>query len=268
MKNSLFTLALFLISFFAGAQTYTVVHVKGAIMNNSTSKSLKPGDKIDASNEIKFGAKDAMALVISSEKGRMILKPNTGSSNTDSELLAVVKNTLLPTTGRLSTRAGGIVNLMDLQKQLGEGGFVCLEERAVKFDCEKVTGTCNGIFFVTFKYNGEAVNKKLEYANGSLILNRDEFLKVDDKIINSADCSDFKLMFLNKDDKTKVEITMFSPVFPDMAALEDELSIMSEAYSDYSPEQKKEEYIQFMRSIYGDVDSKEFNEWLEKSEKL
>lgn len=268
MKKLAFTLSFFFLALFVGAQTYTVVHVKGAIMNNTTNSSLKPGTKINASDEIKFGAKDAMALVISSEKGRMILKPNTGNENPDSELLAVVKNTLLPSTSRLSTRSGGIVNMMDLQKQLGEGGFVCLEERKVKFDCEKVMGTCNGIFFVSFKYKGENVNKKLEYNEGALIINRDKFLSVDDKAIEASECSDFKLMFLNKDENTKVEITMFSPVFPDMEALEEELSIMSQAYSGESDEKKKEEYIQFMRSIYGDVDAKEFNKWLEESEKL
>lgn len=52
---------------------YHVIHVNGTIQIKASGKLLEIGDKISSEDEIVFKTPDAMAALISAEKGRFTL---------------------------------------------------------------------------------------------------------------------------------------------------------------------------------------------------
>ncbi|MDA0195245.1 MAG: hypothetical protein O2887_10895 [Bacteroidetes bacterium] len=65
---------LFALASCAYAQDYTVIHVRGEILKKSSDIPIKRGDRVGANEQIVFKSPDAVAAVLSPDRGRFILK--------------------------------------------------------------------------------------------------------------------------------------------------------------------------------------------------
>ena len=94
------------------AQEYFVLHVFGEIHNPKTNSNLKTGDKLSATDNIKFMGQGAKAMVMSPSSGRFVLAPSAKNKKSEETgFLMSVKNAVLPpdNVSYLSTRSlGGI----------------------------------------------------------------------------------------------------------------------------------------------------------------
>ena len=142
-----------------GQEVYKVMHVKGQVKLVSTGVPLKRGDEIAADKRITFSSKQDMIMALSNKKGRVVIKPTSGSSS-DSELTAMLKDIVTEASGKLSTR-GIFSNRLDLENYL-IGDFVVLGgEMSLRISPDVYKMDENNFFYIRYKYNDEEINKKL-----------------------------------------------------------------------------------------------------------
>lgn len=75
---------------------YYIVQIKGEIWNVSAKTQLKVGDKVEQKQQIRFGSPEAMAVVMSVEKGRYIISGQECKTKNKGELLSIIDSILTP----------------------------------------------------------------------------------------------------------------------------------------------------------------------------
>lgn len=194
----------------AMAQEYTVLHLKGEIIRVQTDTPLKQGDKISDDEQISFKSSDAMAAVLSSSKGRYIIKPGKGPSEKSNELIYILKSTITPVRGGMSTRAAGIQNPLDFQLYFNDkpyvwaGEFIKLEISSSGFPMNE-----KSFFYMSYTYNEEVINKMLEYEADDLFIKKSTLFQIDDTPILPDKASNFNLYYYKVESK---ESTLITPI--------------------------------------------------------
>ena len=201
------------------AQDYQVIHVKGEISRVESGNLLKPGDKVSADEQINFKSSDAMAAVLNSEMGRFILKANPDEKKSGN-LIYVLKSTVTPVRGGMSTRATGINNAFDLKVYFAEapyvwvGNFVVLKMSSIAFPMDE-----DNFFFLRYTWKGDQINKKLGYDADKLVVNKEEVFKIDGSEIDPYEATDFRLYYYKSGNEESELITEISFVLIDQESL-------------------------------------------------
>lgn len=205
----LMVILLLLITSGANGQVYQVLHLKGEIIRVKDGELLKPGDKLDASEKINFMSKDAMAAVLSADKGRYIIKANE-STEKQSDLIYVLKSAMAPVKGGMSTRAAGINNLVDFQLYFGQVPYVWAGDQ-IRLDVSSQAFPMNEkkFFYIQYDLNGESMNKMLTYDDDELIMEKDKLFLIDERAVSPADIDNYKLFYY---DSTKEESSLITEI--------------------------------------------------------
>ncbi|MEN8250055.1 MAG: hypothetical protein ABFS32_14075 [Bacteroidota bacterium] len=219
MKN-LAAIFLFL-AFQVNAQEYTVLQIKGEITRVSTGKLLKQGDKISDDEKISFKTNNAMAAVLSTTKGRYIIKPKQEELEKSNDLVYVLKSTVTPVRGGMSTRAAGIQNALDLKMYFSEKPYVWVGEE-IRLEVSGVAFPMNenNFFFISYVYNDQVINKMLGHDNEDLILKKKTLFEVDGEPIDPTQVSNYKLYYYKVDSEESTLITQIEFVLIDTETLE------------------------------------------------
>ena len=85
--------------------SYKVIKVDGRIIFQTSGKDMHTGDQFASNEKLNFKSQDSRAAVISKQKGRFVLTPSTKSSSASK---------LLPAMNNVSSRAGALINAIDL----------------------------------------------------------------------------------------------------------------------------------------------------------
>lgn len=232
------------------ADTYKVIKVNGQILYVKTGSSMKMGDVFAPTTSLKFKTNESRAAIISKIKGRFIL---TSGSSGD-------KSNLLPAMNNISSRAGALLNVIDLRNHF-QGKYVVLNKMKLKIGEDAFPMDENHFFYLQFEYNGETIRKKLPVEEGKMVLSKKEIYKVDDQPI-TGEISEMTLYYRDSEKKTSTKISMFNPVFPDMSTLKDELNIIISEYSDKEKDKKKSEITSYINEFYGKPDKDNLAEYL------
>ncbi len=200
---------LFFISFQIKSQEYQVLHVKGEILRLEDGSPLSTGDRITGKDQIRFASKDAMAAVLNSEKGRYVIKA-THDKTEQSDLIYVLSSTLSPVRGGMSTRAAAVRNSIDFEQYFGETPYVWAGDQ-IRLDISTQAFIMDDqrFFFMRFVMNNEEVNKKLDFDEEVLILDKNTLFKVDDISVDPERISDYRLFYY---DSTSEESTLLTPI--------------------------------------------------------
>ncbi len=76
---------------------FSVIRIKGKVFNISQSnKEITRGDKIKATDQLRFATKDSKIRVIAPRHGTFDIGLEQSKTEKESELMAFVKNVLLP----------------------------------------------------------------------------------------------------------------------------------------------------------------------------
>jgi len=218
--NPKLTLILFILfsSSFSMGQSYQVLHVKGEILYNGIQ--IKSGDKIHGDKNIEFGSNDAMAAVLSKEKGRYIIKANPGSGSS-SNLVYILNSTLSPVRGNMSTRSGAINNTLDLAKYFGEKPFVWAGDLiVVNISKEAYEMDDDHFFFLRYQYNNETVNKRLRFEGTKLIMDKNEVFSIENQPVIRSKSWSQQLFFYDYPNEETELITDIQFVLLDKSDIE------------------------------------------------
>jgi len=242
-------------------ETYHIVKVLGQIKLNSSGQVLKQGDKINSGDKLLFSSEQAKAVVISSKQGRFILQPASNSTKQGSgELMAIVKNSLLPQQVRMSTRAGEILTMEDLKNHFRVKPYLVLGTARVWVKGSAFPMNSNNFFFVSYNYKGKKVNKKLDFDGEYIILEKSSILSVDGRLISIGSAENM-ILYYNKSGGPQ-EITAFYPVFPNEDQVKSELEVVLNNLKSVNNQEKKEQAIAYLTEVYGTSEVKSIESWL------
>lgn len=263
VKKILLSLFISCLSVIAFAEDFYVIKVTGSITVNG--KSIKAGDKISTGQKIKFETNESNAVVISTKRGQMVLAKDAKQSKSELELtLAALVN---PPKGQLSTRSGGINNIIDLKNHFSKEKYLILDSISVEINKSAFELSDSKFFYIRYTYNGEEINKKLEFEPSSnkntnrLKINNNTLLSVDDQPIAYSDISDSKLYYYDSDKEESTFITDLDLVCPNSSVLRYEIQIISNTYQGKKDAEVKKEIKSYLSQEYGSLNNENFETW-------
>lgn len=235
---------------------FSVIKVIGGIKHAKTNKALFTGDKVYSNEKLKFAESSSKAALISKEKGRFMLNANPSGT---------VKEGLLPAMNNVSSRAGALLNSVDIKKHFADK-YLILSGYEVEISSVSYPMDADHFFYLKFNYNGEEISKKLSFSEGKLKLDQSEILKIDGKSISLKEGTKVELVYRNAKDKTSESLAVFEPVFTNEKALKDECKlIVSELGADANAEIKKDQLLAYLTENYGKPNQENFNNWLKQN---
>lgn len=228
------------------SQSYSVIHIKGNIINEDTGEKLFRGIKLDQNSRLQFENEDAVAAVLSSDRGRYILSTRS-LDNVSKDLLYVLSSVIMPARGKMSSRSGSINNLLDFQNTFKDPIAWINDTLSIKVSETAYPVGEDKFFFVRYNYQGEMINKLLNYSSGNLHFVKEDFYSVDGKPVAPASTSDHQLYYY---DRVKESSSLISPIGLNPVS-EDKIVII---YNELAPSEKDEriEIVhEMISSMYG-----------------
>jgi len=240
------------------AQEFKVIHVNGTIIAKSTRSSLKRGSAFGEQEKFQYKTNGARAVVINPKKGqRFILKNNRADTS-------FRRANLTPSAGNISSRAGALVNRLDLQNHFN-GKYVILgESLKVVINSAAFPMNKDNFFYIQYVYKNEKINKKLYHSGDTLIIYRDSLLRVDGKPVKNEDITDMRLIYVSKIDGKlfqSVISSTFYPVFPDNDILKEEVAIIRDAMKGKTEDEIINAIDSYIADVYGKPNKDNVRAW-------
>jgi hypothetical protein len=247
------------------AQTHFVLHIKGNILRKDNKQALKIGEQIGEDVQLVFGTPDAVAVVMSKEKGRMVLDGKQSKKEANGEFVAMMKDALLPMKSNMmmSTRGSVEEEIVNFKDYFGENDFAVIGDKLrLKVNKDKYPLTDQQVIVVKYVYEGKNINKQ--------ILNEGDWITIEKKAIfdNGVDIENVEkvdLYYYNKTSKDFSKLVTFHPVFVEEDELKAEISTLVKfLHESEMPSTKiKSEVTSFVRDLYGKIDELQLKQWLE-----
>lgn len=157
----------FMISTFLQAEDFYILHIKGKISIQS-GIFLKIGDKITDKDKITFVDQNAVAILMSSQRGRLTLENTT--KKTEKEIEFLVAHLVTPSSGTLSTRGGqDITTIIDLKNHVKGEIYPIIDTRNIGIP-HQLPVTEDNYYFIAFDYQGEKIKNQLKEVDNELII--------------------------------------------------------------------------------------------------
>lgn len=211
---------------------FIVLSVNGTIQRANGS-ALKRGDRVNGSEQLTFKGASAAAALVHPRKGRYVVK--SGARGSSSEFKAILGQHVVASrpAQRLSSRDAGLNNQADIAHYIAGTRDGTVENRLLfgvwRFEVSPASFPLNDsrFFFVRYDYRGEAINKKLDFQNGSVAIDPATFYTVDGKPIDRREVHNCALFYLRGDQP--MTIGAFQPVFASKEQQE-EVRLLVESY--------------------------------------
>lgn len=233
---------------------YTVFQLKGHVKNLSEEEELKPLSKFTSKDNLLFNSKDARLAIIDQKHKSYIANPAEGFPG----------YTLRPIKAKWNTRPGKILNYQDFVKYL-EGKELLILGQTLKLEVGENEFPMDEkhFFYIRYKYEGDTINKKLEYIGNQLIVDKKELYKIEESTINAENIKDYSLYYYNAVQETSLKINDFKLIFPDEELLIQEIKNLKMILSTAKPELIREAIEDYLFDIYGVPEKNNLNDWLE-----
>ena len=180
MKTLVVIFALLLGTIFQNSDYYHIIKIKGKIFNVTTNKLVMPGETIKASDQLEFSSEDALALVISDEKGKFTLRMPEKDMFGDEEMLASADASISPVESRsqLSMRAFGQAGINDLNEYFGEDYFNIIGEKLiVSLDKAQYEMDDNNYFTFDFISGNNEKSVRIKHDGQKIIINKQDIVQ-------------------------------------------------------------------------------------------
>jgi hypothetical protein len=232
----------------AASDQYKVIKVDGKIIFQKTKTDMKQGDVFMPGTALDFTTPQSRAAVISNLKGRFVLSAaDQGETN------------ILPAANNVSSRAGALINLVDLQNHFS-GKYLVIGEMRLQLGKEAFPMDEANFFYLTYMHNDENIRKKLTNAGDYLILNKDEIFKIDGQPIEVTE-KEMTLFYRQGTESKKIGV--FTPVFPDLGGLKGEVEVILDEYADKDAATQIKEITAYLNEFYGSPQKDNLGTWLE-----
>jgi hypothetical protein len=231
---------------------FKVIRVNGKILFVKTQSQMKRGDVYVNGTPLKFLTNTAKAAIINPQKGRYVLQSNTKG-----------KVKVLPATSNVTSRAGALINQIDLQNHFS-GKYLILDKDIITIGSEAFPMDDKHFFYLKYYYNDEEIAKVIPHESNKIILSKTEIFKVDGQPIPVEE-KEMTLYYRNDVDKKSYKINTFTPVFPDLGELKLEIKMMlDELGEEKTDEDKISEITSYLNEFYGEPQKESLYKWLEK----
>lgn len=256
------TLVLLALTSWAGDDTYYVLFIKGAVKNLTSGKTLNVNDPVKSTDKLQFASNKDVLSVISAAKGRFTIKPKPDAR--PSELTYTVMNTLVPGTARLSTRDGELLNILDAQKYFGKESFAIFGTLKKRVSDKSFPMNEKKFFFVRYTYKAQVINKKLPFNGDTVLISRNDVLKVDGKPILREEAEGMILYYQGDE---RMRITEVNFIFPDEKEVKEQLKVLDSSLKQMgkTEEETNKEVVDFLDEAYGFFDIQNLKDWLKSS---
>lgn len=224
---------------------YKVITVQGRIVFQQSGKDMQRGDLYVTGTPLNFETPSARAAIVNSSSGRYVLSSTKG------------KIKVLPAANNVSSRSGALINVVDLKNHFSDR-YLILGTSKVQIGAESFPMNETSFFYLTYEHNGEIIPKKLAFENDKLIFDASDIYKIDGQPI---DVVEKEMTLYYKGEKT-YKINTFTPVFPNLAELKEEVTILLETLKDADNAKKKEEVTAHLNEFYGSAHKDNLNNWL------
>lgn len=248
----------FLLLFSAAVQAEElfVLKVSGEVWLVSESRLLKTGEKLDDGQELRFGSSDALAVVISRQKGRFVLKAGVKKEGSNNEFISLVRDILIPqkSTVKVSTRADKVNSLEELTTLFDGKNLLLLEQRNIRFNEAALQVDGKHFFYLRFDHEGETINKKLSFQEGEFEMIREEILKIDGKPFSAEGFPEVTLFYFDASQKKSLPVATFQLLTPEVEKVKAEVEVLKSVFSE---EEIKQQVNDYLLANYGQFDQEE-----------
>lgn len=258
MKKLIFLLTAFVLFTEVHSQDYTVIHVIGEIIDIESNKPLVRGTKLQENSKLQFKNQDSRAAVLSSDRGRFILQPNTMEGEEDdlSYLLATV---IRPVRGKMSSRSGVALSSFNFTSEFTKPTAWISDTIIYNAPEDLFPLGDKGLFFVRYRYNGEEVNKKLLSEGQNFYFVKSTFFSVDDQPVSPDSISDMQLYYFDTQDKASRQLSDLS-----LNSVEtEELKGIYESMKSENKEVSMEEFYYLVKDLFGECNREELAQIIE-----
>jgi hypothetical protein len=152
----------------------------------------------------------------------------------------------------MSTRAGGINNTMDFQKQLGNETIAWVgDQYKVTISPTSYPTNDDKFFYISYSYKGESINKMIAPAQDQLIFTKNELYSVDDQPIEPTEAKEIVLYYY---DSNTEEATFITPLKFRVVSTQELKSLESSIPESIVGDEKLQMLYDFITSLYGKCD--------------
>ena len=226
---------------------YKVIKVDGKIVIQKTKEDLKKGDIFHAGLALSFETPQSRAAVISALKGRFVLSASEKG-----------QTKILPAANNISSRAGALINMIDLQNHF-KGKYLVIGTMKLELGEEAFPMNDESFFYLSYDHNGENIRKKLSNDGAYLILDKEEIFKIDGEPIPVEEKE--MTLYYRSDGKSQ-KVNTFTPVFPAKEDLKEEIEIILSEYEDKDNKTKIKEVTAYLNEFYGHPQSENLAEFM------
>jgi hypothetical protein len=229
---------------------YKVIKVKGHIQFVRTGADMKMGDVYVAGTSLNFVTTSSRAAVVN-KSVRFVIQSNSKG-----------KVKVLPATSNVTSRAGALINLIDLQNHFS-GKYLMFDNEKLQIGKEAFPMDDTHFFYVKYMYNNESIAKRLEFENNYLKINKESLFKVDGKSIKIEE-KEMTLYYRDDVEKRSFKINTFTPVFPDLNVLKTEVEMLLSESEKLTSDQKLAQVTSYLNEFYGKPQKDNLINWLDK----
>lgn len=250
-------------------EQYSVVMIRGAIRKLPNRQLLKPKMNILSIDTLIFESEDAAAYLVGRKKGGFVIKPRMNNPKNNkfekplNSLKALVNDYLKLSIKNSSSRSSGFRNRIDFVNYFSDPVIVIGDTLKLNVSKDSYPMSDSTFFFISYTYNGDIINKKLEFISEYLLLSKSQIFMIDGVPINSEKCTNLKLFYYNQNMGTSdpmAEIRLEFLGSKDIKLIVDNyLSIVGTVLS---KSELKEKLIEILNNICGKPDEKNLENWL------
>jgi hypothetical protein len=238
-----------------------VIKVIGTIVVKDTQKLLITGDEITPRVPLDFKTADARAAVINlKSKNRYVLTYESSASNNST--MPTAKTHLIPAAINISSRAGALLNIIDIQNHF-TGNYIVLNKTELKINPQNFPMDATHLFYIRYKFSGEEINKKLAYKHDTLIIDKTTLYQVDQKPISYPDENNVKLLYM--EGNKSILISEFSLIFPDNNILKQEIGVFWNETDNKTTDERVDDVVSYINEFYGKPDKDNVVAWLKEN---
>lgn len=263
MKQAAFTLLMLAlaVTLFGQAEVYNIIKVDGEIINRSTGKPLAPGDVIKPTDQLEFGSNYAMAIAISSTRGKFTIRlPEQEQDLFDnSRMLAMANTAAAPVESRaqLSVRAVGGMEVKDLKKYLGTDTFYILGDK-LSVRLSKTFYPLDENNFIVLSYQGKekTVSKKLGFTGQVIEIDKNQIVSSPEDLFNGTTLKKVSVFRYDNVKKASMLITQVNLVFLNADQVKKEFEVIIPLLKeDKKSRSQAADYLRnYFYDIYGATD--------------
>jgi hypothetical protein len=272
MKNLvLFLFTCISISWQINGQSLYVIQVAGKIENLDNKSFLKPSDVLNGKEKLKFYSTDAKAVVMSKEKGRMIVQnQKTNSNSNKSEFVAMIMDALIPmpTNHQLSSRNLVATNVVsNFTDFFGKEKFVFIGDKIIiPLDPAKYPLSDEKVIVYRYMIGDKPIQKILKHYDNNVIFDKNHIYIHDNEVIPLDKTSkEVHLYYVNKKTKATTELIAFQPIYLNDNDLYNEINALVSylrTIEGKSDEDMKPIILEFVQTAHGKVNGKILEQWL------